>query len=206
MKRSLFAAAAVVAALAACAQLRLPGMGWETLLDGGKGLENFERVGDANWRVEDGAVVADRGKSGHLVSKKSYGDFELRAEFWAASDTNSGVFIRCNNRQKIDSKNCYEVNIWDTRPDPRYGTGAIVDVAAVPVPLANRAGGKWNTYEIAARGGRMTVRLNGVQTVDVDEQKMNLRSGPFTLQYALGGAQGAQGGPIKWRKVEIRPL
>jgi len=26
------------------------------------------------------------------------------------------------------------------------------------------------------------------------------------LQYAPGGAQGAQGGPIKWRKVEIRPL
>jgi len=52
----------------------------------------------------------------------------------------------------------------------------------------------------------MTVRLNGAQTVDVDEQKMNLRSGPFTLQYALGGAQGSQGGPIKWRKVEVRPL
>jgi len=205
MKRSLIAAA-VVAGLAACAQLHLPGMGWETLIDGGKGLENFDRVGDANWRVEDGAIVADRGKSGHLVTKKSYGDFEIRAEFWAASDTNSGVFIRCNNREKIDSKNCYEVNIWDTRPDPKFGSGAIVDVAAVPVPLTNRVGGKWNVYEIVAKGGRMTVRLNGVQTVDVDEQKMNLRSGPFTLQYALGGAQGAQGGPIKWRKVEVRPL
>ncbi|MBW8904513.1 MAG: DUF1080 domain-containing protein [Betaproteobacteria bacterium] len=205
MRRSLVAVA-VVGALAACAQLHLPGSGWETLVDGGKGLENFDRVGDANWRVEDGAIVADRGKSGHLVTKKSYGDFEIRAEFWAASDTNSGVFIRCNNREKIDSKNCYEVNIWDTRPDPKYGTGAIVDVAAVPVPLSNRAGGKWNTYEIVAKGGRMTVRLNGAQTVDVDEQKMNLRSGPFTLQYALGGVQGSQGGPIKWRKVEVRPL
>ena len=205
MKRSLVAAA-VVAGVAACAQLHLPGMGWETLIDGDKGLENFDRVGDANWRVENGAIVADRGKSGHLVTKKSYGDFEIRAEFWAASDTNSGVFIRCNNREKIDSKNCYEVNIWDTRPDPKFGSGAIVDVAAVPVPLTNRVGGKWNTYEIVAKGSRMTVRLNGVQTVDVDEQKMNLRSGPFTLQYALGGAQGAQGGPIKWRKVEVRPL
>jgi hypothetical protein len=205
MKRSLLAVA-VVGALVACAQLRLPGTGWETLIEGDKGFENFDRVGDANWRAEEGAIVADRGKSGHLVSKKSYGDFELRAQFWAASDTNSGVFIRCNNRDKIDSKNCYEVNIWDTRPDPKYGTGAIVDVAAVPVPLSNRAGGRWNTYEISAKGGRMTVRLNGVTTADVEEQRMNLRSGPFTLQYALGGANGAQGGPIKWRKVEIRPL
>ena len=206
MKRTVLLAAAFAAGLAACAQLRLPGMGWQTLLDGDKGLENFERVGDANWHTEGGAIVADRGKSGFLVSKNAYTDFELRAEFWAERDTNSGVFIRCNNREKIDSKNCYEVNIWDTRPDPKYGTGAIVDVGAVPVPLANKAGGRWNTYQITAKGSRLTVRLNGNTTVDVEEKKLNLASGPFGLQYALGGAQGAQGGPIKWRKVQIRPL
>lgn len=200
-------AAAVALALLGCAQVqRMTGTGWETLVDGDKGLENFDRVGDANWRTEDGAIVADRGKSGHLVSKKSYGDFDLRAEFWAASDTNSGVFLRCNNRAKITSVNCYEVNIWDTRPEPKYGTGAIVDVAAVPVPIANKAGGRWNTYEITARGKHMTVKLNGVTTVEVDETRLNLASGPFTLQYAPGGAKGAQGGPIKWRKVQIRPL
>src|SRR3954464_6161665 len=207
MKRSFWVVAAV-AALAACAQMKgmMPGGGWETIVDGDKGLDNFNRVGDANWRAEGGSIVADAGKGGHLVSKKSYGDFEMRAEFWAATDTNSGIFLRCGDAQKISAANCYEVNIWDIRPDPKYGTGAIVDVAAVPVPLKNTAGGKWNTYEIVAKGGRMTVRLNGAQTVDVDEQKMNLRSGPFTLQYALGGAQGSQGGPIKWRKVEVRPL
>jgi hypothetical protein len=31
------------------------------------------------------------------------------------------------------------VNIWDTRPDPSYGTGAIVDVAKVdPMPKRRR--------------------------------------------------------------------
>jgi len=204
MKRHGFAMAAIVVALAACAQMRIPGTGWETLLDGDKGLDNFDRVGDANWRVESGAIVADRGKSGFLVSKNAYKDFEIRAEFWAASDTNSGIFIRCNNREKIDSKNCYEVNIWDTRPDPKYGTGAIVDVAAVPVPLTNKADGRWNTYEITAKGSQLTVRLNGVQTASAQDAK--LAAGPFGLQYATGGAQGAQGGPIKWRKVQIRPL
>lgn len=204
MKRHGVAAAAVVVALAGCAGMHIPGMGWETLLDGDKGLENFDRVGDANWRAESGAIVADRGKSGFLVSKNAYKDFELRAEFWAESDTNSGVFIRCNNRATIDSKNCYEVNIWDTRPDPKYGSGAIVDVAAVPVPLTNKVGGRWNTYEITAKGSQFTVRLNGVQTSSAQDAKH--AEGPFGLQYAFGGAQGTQGGPIKWRKVEIRPL
>lgn len=205
MNRSL-AAVTAIAALAACAQMKdmMPGGGWETLLDGDKGLENFDRVGDANWRVEDGAVVADRGKSGFLLTKKSYKDFEIRAEFYAESDTNSGVFIRCDNRQKISAVNCYEVNIWDSRPEPKYGTGAIVDVATVAVPLQNRAGGKWNTYEVTAKGSQLTVKLNGVQTSSADNSKH--AEGPFGLQYATGGANGAQGGPIKWRKVQVRSL
>ena len=43
--------------------------GWITLIAGAKGLENWNRVGDANWRAEDGAIVADKGKGGFLVSK-----------------------------------------------------------------------------------------------------------------------------------------
>ncbi len=120
MKRYGFAAAAIIVGLAGCAQMRsMTGMDWETLLDGDKGLENFDRVGDANWRAEGGAIVADRGKGGHLVSNKTYGDFEIRAEFWAETDTNSGIFIRCNDRTKITAVNCYEVNIWDIRPQGR---------------------------------------------------------------------------------------
>lgn len=148
MKRRVVVAAAVV--VAGCAQMR--GGGWVTLVDGERGLENFSRVGDANWRAENGAIVADHGKGGLLVSKNQYTDFEIRAEFWAQTDTNSGVYIRCADPMKIASANCYEVNIWDIRPDPKYATGAIVDVAAVPVPLVHKAGGRWNTYEITARG------------------------------------------------------
>jgi len=39
-------------------------------LDGSnpKTLDNWNRIGDANWRAEDGAIVADKGKGGHLVS------------------------------------------------------------------------------------------------------------------------------------------
>ena len=50
---------------------------WITLLDGSnpKTLDNWNRIGDANWRAEDGAIVADKGKGGHLVSKNSYKDF-----------------------------------------------------------------------------------------------------------------------------------
>ncbi|HET7343127.1 MAG TPA: DUF1080 domain-containing protein [Methylomirabilota bacterium] len=193
----------VALALAGCAHMSGGGDGWVTLIDGDRGLENWNRVGDANWRAENGAIVADHGKGGFLVSKSPYTDFEIRAEFWAATDTNSGIFIRCGDPAKISGATCYEVNIWDIRPEPKYGTGAIVNVAAVPVPLIYKAGGRWNTYEITAKGPQMTVKLNGVQTAS--GQDATHPAGVFALQYGLG-VKDVEGGPIKWRKVQIRPL
>ena len=189
-------------ALAACGTAPT-GSGWVTLIDGGKGLDNWARLGDANWRAEGAAIVADQGKGGYLVSKDSWRDFIIYAEFWAATDTNSGIFLRAQDAAKIGADNAYEVNIWDIRPDPKYGTGGIVDFAAVPVPPVFLAGGRWNTYEIEARGATVSVKFNGVPTVTMHNGKY--ASGPFALQFGAG-VQGALGGPIKWRKVMIKPL
>ena len=188
--------------LAACGSAPT-GPGWVTLIDGDKGLDNWARLGDANWRAEAGAIVADQGKGGYLVSKDSWRDFALYAEFWAATDTNSGIFLRAQDAAKIGADSAYEVNIWDIRPDPKYGTGGIVDFAAVPVPPVFLAGGRWNTYEIDARGATVTVKFNGVTTVTMQNGKF--ASGPFALQFGAG-VQGALGGAVKWRKVMIKPL
>jgi hypothetical protein len=182
-----------------CASMQ-SGEGWVTLIDGSVGMDNWNRIGDANWRPQDGAIVADKGKGGYLVSKSSYRDFQIRAEFWADHNTNSGIFIRCADPKNIGSANSYEVNIYDQRSDPSYGTGGIVDVAKVsPMP---RAGGKWNTYEITAQGSHLIVVLNGVKTVDVHNTKH--AQGPFALQF--GNLPKDPGGAIKWRKVQIKPL
>jgi hypothetical protein len=197
MKRTAIAAAVLVVVSGGCATMG-GGGGWESLLD--PQLSAFDRVGQANWRVEDGAAVANRGV-GYLVTKKDYGDFELRAEFWADAGANSGIFLRCADRVKITAANCYEVNIWDQRPEPKYGTGAIVDVAAVnPMP---KAGGRWNTYVITAKGDHLTVTLNGQRTVDVRHAKH--ARGPIVLQQAQGVVKDS-GDAIKFRKLEVRPL
>ena len=169
--------------------------GWVTLFDGSN-LNEWNRIGDANWRLQDGYAQADLGSgSSFLVSKQSYKDFEARAEFWVDPTANSGIFIRCTDPKSINAKNAYEVNIFDTRPDPSYGTGAIVDVAKVsPMP---RAGGQWNTMHIIAKGPEMTVYFNGVMTVNAARDARN-PSGPIALQWG--------GGVVKFRKVEVRPL
>jgi hypothetical protein len=168
---------------------------WVTLVDGGKGIENFDRVGDVNWRTEGGAIVGDKSaKGGHLVSKKSYKDFQLQVEFWADTTTNSGIFMRCLDRNKITDKTCYEANIFDMREDQTYATGGIVHRGAVKSPT--KAGGKWNTYDITLKGDRLVVVLNGTQTVDTRHSQF--KSGPIALQYGAGA--------VKFRKVQVRPL
>ena len=182
-------AALLAASLPSSAQV---GEQWTTLLDG-TDLDNWHIVGDANWRIVDGAAQADMG-GGHLMSNDSYADFVLRAEFWVDEPANSGIFIRCDDPEMPGADSCYEVNIFDTRPDPSYGTGAIVNHATIDnMPLAAN---RWNTYEIIAQGDHLVIVLNGRRTVDIHDSTHP--SGPITLQYGTG--------VVKFRSVEIREL
>jgi hypothetical protein len=194
---SAIAAAALVAVFAAFAASHPTSAqsGWTALFDG-KSLDNFSPLGDANWRIEDGVLVADKAsKISNLVSKQDFGDFEIRAEFWVSDDANSGIYIRCIDANSVDSKTAYEVNIFDTRPDPSYGTGAIVGVAKVTTPI--KAGGKWNVFEITAKGSQFDVTLNGVKAV-VGATDAKFPKGRIALQYGQG--------VVKFRKVDIKPM
>jgi hypothetical protein len=197
-----FAIAAVVLAaglgLSGCAHEPAGGAsdGWVTLLDGSS-MKGWYPVGNANWRVEGGAVVADKltGKAtGFLVTDKSYRDFELHAEFWVSHDANSGIYMRCGNPQVFTDKICYEANIFDERKDPSYGTGAVTNFAKVsPMP---KAGGKWNSYDVTLKGTHIVVVLNGVKTAEFDHSL--LKDGQIALQYAQG--------VVKFRNVRIKQL
>ena len=167
------------------------------LIDGSNGLENFDRVGEANWQATDTDIQASKSSTtyAYLVTKSPYKNFRLTVEFWASADANSGVFFRCQDPQNITAENCYEANIFDQRPDPSYGTGGIVLIAKSPVPMP-KAGGRWNTHEITADGPRLTLKLNGITTVDIEDTK--LADGYLALQWGSG--------IVKFRKLEIKRL
>jgi hypothetical protein len=152
------------AALPYCRDLHGEAKGrWITLLDG-KNLDNWNPIGDANWHVMSGAAVADaydqclkppnvgcfNDGMGYLVSKNSYTDLEIHAEFWVSHDANSGVFIRCADPQRIRTDNCYEANINDERPS--YGTGAITNLVEPSIALRLEGSGTPTT-------SRPTVRI-----------------------------------------------
>ena len=173
-------------------QVSAQGAGWTELFDG-KTLKGWTPVGTANWQVVDGAMQATSG-NGDLVSTMSYGDFEVVAEFWVDHDANSGVFFRCSDLKTINGNTAYEAQIFDTRPDPEFRTGALTFISKPAATIDT--GGKWNTYDIAAKGPRLTLTLNGIRTVDVQDRKFS--RGPIALQRTAG--------IVKFRSVRVRPL
>jgi hypothetical protein len=171
------------------------GPGWTTLIDGENGLQNFTQLGQANWTASEGAIWANKKTSkeaGILLSKESYTDFEVYAEFWADEDANSGIYIRVMNQKVVNTKAAYETQIWDK--SPAMATASLMPPAKAAPTF--KAANKWSTFEITAKGPHMTVKMDGVQAVDVNDSAFT--SGPIALQY--------NSGTIKFRKVMIRRL
>ena len=168
--------------------------GWTLLFDG-RTLSGLSPTGDADWKVENGTLTATKGV-GFLVTPKGYGNFELKAEFWADKSVNSGIFIRCAEGTP-GGMACYEVNIFDAHAE--WPTGSINNVKTV-LPDRPNTTEKWNTFEITADGNRLVLKLNGKTTVDArDERRAN---GTIALQE--GGANAS--GLIRFRNVKIRPF
>ncbi len=182
-------AAGVTRTPAAAAQA---GAGWTTLFNG-KNLDNWVKTGNANWRVVDGIIEADMPR-GFLVTRESYGDFELRADIWTTPDSNGGVLFRITKPEDPGIENGYELNINDKRADQTGRTGSIVNVAKPLVQFDS--GNQWVTVEITAKGPHLTGRLNGTPTAEVDDTKY--ARGPVSLQ--------AAGGLVRYRNVQIREI
>ena len=59
-----------------------------------------------------------------------------------------------------------------------------------------KAGGKWSTMEVSAKGRHLTVTFNGKKTVDVRNGMFD--EGHIALQFGVG--------TVKFRKIEIKEL
>jgi hypothetical protein len=167
--------------------------GWITLF-AGQDLSSFDRLGNAQWNLREGAAEADNQLESWLVTRGQYRDFQLRVEFWSSPEANSGVFLRCQDPSAVSATTCYEINVFDQNQNPNNRTGAIIN--HVPPRVATQAGGRWNTFDITAQGNRITVDLNGTRVAELEDG--SFATGPIGLQ--------SNGGLIRFRSVLLKPL
>ena len=130
MRTTAFLIALVIAGIAGLSHARdaAAQSGGSTKLFNGKDLSNWNVTGDADWHVTDGVIEATKAR-GFLVSKQSYGDFELRGDIWVTADSNGGFLFRITKPEDPGIENGYELNINDKRADQTGRTGSIVNVA-----------------------------------------------------------------------------
>lgn len=157
--------------------------------------EDWLAMGDADWTFEGDELVGvvEEG-SGFVMTKKTYKDFVLELEFKPDSTVNSGVFVRCKQRE-LSHTDCYEMNIWDLHPNQDFRTGAIVS-RSVPEALVY-TNDKWNTYKIRCEKGHLQVWINDILTADI--QNDDLDEGYISLQ-------AAESGEVRFRKLSLTPL
>lgn len=165
--------------------------GWILLFDG-QSLNGWEQGGSSVWRVESGALVADKGPAANLRYQTPFSDFILKADYRQGADGNSGIFIR-SALQGQPATTGYEVQIWNDHPE--FPTGSLVfHVKAKPVKPAPDV---WHTFEITAQGDHYVIRLDGETILDSHDSKS--RKGYILLQHN-------QDKRIEFRNLKLKPL
>ena len=165
--------------------------GWILLFDG-TGLFGWTEEGKAQWRVADGALVADSGDSGWLRSNSAFADYVFKAEYRTGAEGNSGIFLR-SAKEGQPHQTGYELQIFDKHPE--FPTGSLV--THVKAKAVKAMPDQWRSYEVEARGDRFIVKLDGKKVLDGKDSKSKF--GHIGLQYNKDKK-------IEFRNIKLKPL
>lgn len=171
----------------------------------GKDLTGWVNHGTEKWYVENGELICESGPDaayGYLSTETFYDDFELNLEFKQDADGNSGVFFRSTFEGT-------KVTGWQVEVAPpakhtggiyeSYGRGWLIKPDMAKDRMLKM--GEWNSMRIVAKGSKITTYLNGVEMVQINDEKIGQGKGAIALQIHDGG-----GIKVKWRNINIKPL
>ena len=171
----------------------------------GKDLSGWKIYGTEKWYVDKGQLVCESGPDkgyGYLATEKFYKNFDLTLEFLQESNGNSGVFFRSTiEGTKISGWQCEVAppgndtgGIYES-----YGRGWLVQIDDSKENILKP--GKWNKMRIRVEGDRIQTWLDGVQMVDLKDDKIGQANGSIALQIHDGG-----GIKVRWRKLLVQEL
>lgn len=191
---------------------KMDDLAWQSLFNG-KDFSNFEKLnGDAEYRIEDDAIVGVsklKTPNTFLCTKQDYSDFILELELKVDPNLNSGVQIRSNSFKNYRNGRVHGYQV-EVDPSARAYSGGIYDEARRGwlVPLAeNEAGRKafkvndWNHYHIEAIGNEIRVWVNGVNTANLVDEMTS--KGFIGLQVHSIGDEKQVGQEVRWRNIRI---
>lgn len=175
----------------------------------GKTFDGWEGNLDV-FRIEDGAIVGGSldepvERNEFLCTKNEYGDFELTLKVKALGEgANAGIQIRTKRIPDHHEVSGYQADVgagwWGKLYDESRRNKVLASHDKDESELVKTD--DWNDYKIRCQGNRIQLWLNGVQTVDYQEEDADIAtSGVIAVQIHGGPPSEA------WYKdIEIREL
>jgi 3-keto-disaccharide hydrolase len=166
----------------------------------GKSLDNWDvqhKGRPAKWSIVGGVMTNDP-PANNLVSKQTFKDFRIHAEYKYVKESNSGIYLRGRYELQV-------VEDFGKRPD-LHSHMAIFGRTA-PSVNASLPAGKWQVMDATIVANKVTVTLNGKRVHD-----------NVTIEGVTGGtldANETEPGPIMlqgdhekiwYRKLTVTPL
>lgn len=151
-----------------------------------------------NWSVVEGVMTSAEKQGNNLVSKQTFQDFKIEAEYAIAPGSNGGIYVRGR----------YELQVLDDAGQAVTPQSHMAIYGRTPPALnASKPAGEWQTMEAIVVGNRVTVTLNGKKVHDnaviegitggaLDANE--LEPGPIMLQ--------GDHGKVMYRKVVVTPI
>ncbi|MCB9846632.1 MAG: DUF1080 domain-containing protein [Phycisphaeraceae bacterium] len=188
--------------------------GFEPLFDGASLHGWTRRGGEAEYIVQDGAIVGrtrPNQPNTFLCTNRTYRDFVLELEFMIDPELNSGVQIRSESRSEYQDGRVHGYQI-EIDPSTRAYTAGIYDEARrgwlVPLDHNERAQdafrqGQWNRLRIEARGPEIRTWLNGVAAASLRD---SLTPEGFIALQVHGVGDRQEPLEVRWKDIRIREI
>lgn len=181
------------------------------LLFNGKNLDGWEG-NPVLWSVQDGAIVGTTDsrpiqENTFLIYRERFADFILRFDI-KLRNHNSGVQFRSTvlpnfvvTGYQADASEVGDHSAWGNFYEEK-GRGR--DVMKTPDEGWQKAKsvvrhGDWNSYEVFAQGSRMRLTFNGVETIDLTDDKA--KDGVIALQLHAGAPMR-----VEFRNIRLKAL
>jgi hypothetical protein len=196
--------------------------GWVMLFDG-SGTEAWRGYKasalPAGWSVVDGALTRT-GPGGDIVTRTTYGNFELTLEWKISPGGNSGIMYRVTEDNEASYESGPEMQVLDDAAHPDGGNrlnsaGACYGLYAGPAGVVKPAG-EWNRVRIVVVGSHVEHWLNGVKMVEYTlgspEWLAKVAASKFSQWPGYGKAARGRialqdhGDEVAFRDIRIREL
>ena len=209
MKSLMLVAPLVVALVGALAQAPANEAGFVQLFNG-KDFTGWKISNPASFTIQDGAIVAN-GSAGHAYYDGPVGttfrNFELKIDVMTKPNSNGGVYVMTEFKEKGWPSKGFEVQVNNTYKDP-VKSGSLYHVSDIfEAPAKDN---EWFTEHIIVQGDTITVKVNDKEVVrwtqpadwNGGREGPGRRLGPGTIALQAHDP----GSTVYYKNIRIKPL